>query len=318
MSAWKLTLSNLGLASVALIVAAAMTAPFVAPAGAETVGRELTGTITIGRTTRDVALEERRWQMLMAHLNRDARAQNHPPIELHVTSSTTGLLWDLWDQKIDVFIGNPFFAAGLIREAGALPLLVIEESEPSLERSVIVVREADDAIDWTDLNDRQLAFSRHGSDLVHLLPRSTLLQKGMTVVERGQEAALLPGQVAAFHIPNDRSPLVWLYRSAGEGKAAAASMRDFQAIERQRPELFRPILVSPPIPVAIAITSAEMEPGVAVALAEHFRLESAMLFDALGMDRRVHARLRPATSNDPAILDLLERVRLIEAAAASR
>ncbi len=274
-------------------------------------------TLTIGRATRDVALEESRWQRLLARLNRCARDQKHPPIDLSISTSTAGLFWDFWDRRVHVFIGDPFDAASLIREAAAEPLFIIDEIEPSTQRAVIVVRESDDAVGWTDLGGRRLAFSRHGSDLVHLLPHSMLLRRGMTVVEVPDDVEVPEDRVAAFHSHDDRSALMWLYRSAVGAKAAAVSMHDFQQVERRRPELFRPILTSPPIPVAIAVASAEVEPATRLALIDCLRTESAELFAALGIAQHIRARLQAATPADPAIVDLLERLTMIETAAAT-
>ena len=105
-------------------------------------------TLTIGRATRDVSDEKKRWQRLLTTLNDSDNTQTRPAIDLRITSSKAGLLWDFWDQKIQIFIGKPFLAASLIREAAAVPLLVIEESEPSSQRSVVIVRESDKAKGW--------------------------------------------------------------------------------------------------------------------------------------------------------------------------
>ena len=274
-------------------------------------------TLTIGRATRDVGHEKRRWQRLLIKLNEKDATRFRPTFDLHITSSKAGLLWDFWDRKVNVFIGNPFLAASLIREADAVPLLVIEEREPSHQRSVIIVRESDEAEGLADLSGRRLAFARHGSDLVHLLPHSMLLSQGMIVVEMGENAEVPSDRIAAFHLHDDRSPLMWLYRSTTGARAAAVSMRDFQDVERRRPELFRPVLTSPPIPMAIAVAAAAVDPASRLALTEHLERERAELFRALDYEQHKGVRLRRVTSQDAAIIDLVQRVDAIEASAAN-
>ncbi len=281
------------------------------------VGPDPVETLTIGRAARDVALEESRWRRLVARLNRGDSARKYPAVDLSISTSTAGLLWDFWDQRVHVFIGDPFDAASLIREAAVEPLFVIEEIEPSTQRAVIVVRESDDAADWSDLGGRRLAFSRHGSDLVHLLPHSAMLRRGLKVVEMPDDVEVPKDRVAVFHSHDDHSALMWLYRSTAGAKAAAVSMHDFQKVEQKRPELFRPVLTSSPIPIAIAVASADVKPATRLALVDRLRNESYALFSALGIARHIRARLHPATSANPTILDLMERLTLIEAAAAT-
>ena len=268
--------------------------------------------LTIGRATRDVALEERRWQGLLARLNGVSAL---PRIDLRITSSTAGLLWDPWDDKTHVFVGDPFVAASLIREIAAIPLFVIDELEPSSQRAVIVVRKPDGDLHPGDLLGRSLAFSRHGSSLAHLLPHSTLLRRGLAVAERPGDQEIATDQVAFFHLHDDRSPLMWLYRSSLGARAAAVSMQDFRAIERRRPGLFQPVLVSPPIPIAVAIASPGVDAAMRSLLIEHLEDARQELFEALGIVHGSRARLRAVDDADPEIVDLLQWLHLVEAAA---
>lgn len=275
----------------------------------------MAATLTIGRATRDVGNEERRWQQLLAKLNHRGNFENRPMIDLNITNSKAGLLWAFWDRKVDIFIGKPFLAASLIREANAVPPFVVEESKPANQRSVIVVREDDEAEGIAGLTGHRLAFARHGSDLAHLLPHSTLLSHGMTVIEIAEGDAFLPDSITALHIHDDLSPLMWLYRSAAGPRAAAVSMRDFQKIERRRPELFRPVLTSPSIPMTIAVAAADLDPAGCMALADQLTSEPTELFRALGYGPEEGVRLRLVTPDDAAIADLVQRLDAIEASA---
>jgi ABC-type phosphate/phosphonate transport system substrate-binding protein len=164
-------------------------------------------------------------------------------------------------------------AASLIREANAQPLFIIEEPEPSYQRSVIIVRESDTASDPGDLSGHCLAFARHGSGLGHLLPHSMLLSYGLKVVETAEDADIHDDHVAVHHINDDLSPLFWLYRSDDVPRAAAVTMRDFSKIERVRPELFRPISASKPIPIAVVIAAADVDVASRSMLTERLEQE---------------------------------------------
>jgi hypothetical protein len=144
----------------------------------------------------------------------------------------------------------------LIREADAQPLFIIEEPEPSHQRSVIIVRESDTV-----------------SDLGHLLPHSMLLSYGLKVVETAEDADIHDDHVAVHHINDDLSPLFWLYRSDDVPRAAAVTMRDFSKIERVRSELFRPISASKPIPIAVVIAAADVDVASRSMLTERLEQE---------------------------------------------
>ena len=272
-------------------------------------------TLTIGRATRDVVLEEHRWQGLLAQLNGEQSRRSLPPIDLRIISSSAGLLWDLWDNKMDVFVGDPFVAAGLIHEIAANPIFVIDEREPSSQRAVIIVRETENIDRSVDLHGRHLAFPRHGSSLVHLLPHSMLLRHGLTVVEIERDQEVPPDRIGAFYLHDDLSPLMWLYRSSLGAKAAVVSMPDFQKVERRRPDLFHPIMFSSPIPIMVAVTSARVDPATRKSLIERFEEARHDLFEALGIARNGRTRFRPVTIDDPVIIDLLSRLSAVETAA---
>ena len=308
-SCWKRAILAFGLVGFASLEAGA-TSSSIEP--------DSLATLTIGRATRDVASEARHWQRLLTKLNDSDDANLNTTIDLHFTSGTAGLLWNFWDRKVHIIIGNPFLAASLIREADAVPLLIIEEPEPSYQRSVIIVRESDAASDPGDLSGHRLAFARHGSDLGHLLPHSMLLSYGLKVVETAEDADVHDDHVAVHHINDDLSPLLWLYRSGDEPRAAAIAMRDFSKIERVRPELFRPILASQPIPIAIVIAAADVDEANRLMLTERLEQERAELFRALGYGQDFSVRLRRVTSHDEAIIDLVQRLDGIDDALANQ
>ncbi len=271
--------------------------------------------LTIGRATRDVALEEKRWFELLKRLNRPTDGTDLPKVALRMTSSTAGLLWEFWDDRIQVFVGEPFVAASLIRQIDAVPLFVIEDEEPSSQRAVIIVKDEREDAAPVELLGRRLAFSRHGSGLAHLLPLSTLLRRGLKANEVIGNVPIAPDRIGTFHLRDDRSPLMWLYRAEPGPYAAAVSLGDFRRVARSRPGLFRPVLMSPRIPIAVAIASNAVDPATRRSLAERLGEARSELFEALGVAKTARATFRPVTMGDPVITDLLERMTIVETAA---
>ena len=230
--------------------------------------------ITLGFVARDVVEEERRWAPVLAEANQDLAPVGRE-LGAWVLTSHAGMLWDLIDGRVDLFLAEPLIASKFAAETGAVPVLALTGPDGGLARSVVVVRRGEVAPRPVPLAGMSVAFDFPGSTKGHLLPRLFLIETGHVLTEALAGPVPPPGPrdaaapVRFVFTMDSLSPIFWLLRHRVD--AAAMSEEAFERVEAKRPDAFEVLGHSLSAPQAVLLARADLSPETTSAVVAALR-----------------------------------------------
>ncbi|GIX31844.1 MAG: phosphate-binding protein [Porticoccaceae bacterium] len=198
--------------------------------------------------------------------------------ELGVSAAGVRLARDLEEMgellragRVDWLVETPAGAARLMGEAGALPLLVWGKKGAWSYRTLIVARRDGPVARLADLRGRRIAFEDPGSTSGFYLPLMELEAAGLSAVPLAEPRAEAPRDAVGYAFAgSERNVVTWVL--AELAAAGALSDGDWEDPDRVQPEqraALRVIHRSAPVPRALVVAAAHLDPRRRARLAEH-------------------------------------------------
>ena len=212
---------------------------------------------------------EARLQPVVEDANRRLAADGLS-VRLRVFGTYTSLVWEMWDEGIDLVIDETFMALSIMRDTGSHPLGALTRPNGALTRSIIVTLASGSIHTLEDLRGHRLAFSKPASSFGHLLPRISLgLDRiGLAEVPPNMYAPLRPDRIAMVFTHDSLSPIIWLHKNRVD--AAAVPEHQLDRFEWNMRGRFRRIAASATSPHHLIIHRANLEPEAIEALTAAF------------------------------------------------
>jgi len=193
--------------------------------------------------------------------------------------------------SVDLYIDSPLIAAAINQVIGGELLLRRWKKGQAEYRAVIFVRTDSGIENLLDLNGKTIAFEEPFSSSGYLLPRMSLAESGLTVVEE-RLSRPKKNQVNYRFSSDDENTLFWVLRDRVD--AGAMSRATFDTLSRTSAEHLRVIAETEAIPRH----TVNVRPGLNVELTSAIsRLLTSMEFTAEG--RKILKKFERTTRFDP-------------------
>ncbi|MCB9944211.1 MAG: PhnD/SsuA/transferrin family substrate-binding protein [Geminicoccaceae bacterium] len=245
--------------------------------------------LTLATVSPEVSAVEAQMEPILAAANRILAADNIR-LELRVFGTYTSLVWQMWDEGVDLIIDQTLMALNIMRDTSSRPLGAVTRPGGALTRSIIVVLADSDIRTLKDLVGRRLAFSRPASSFGHMLPRISLgLDRyGLVETHAGVPDGSHPDAISMVFTQGSLSPIIWLHKGRVDAAAVPENMLDH--FEWNRPGRFRRIAASETVPQQLVICRPGLDADTTGLLAKAL---SAGLSEA-GRDFGEWLELKPA------------------------
>ncbi len=266
---WQLCLA------VALAAIAGCGEPVATPS-APTADAAPTGVLTIG----SVSLEPAREHAKVMAFAEELVSRLHPVgigrARVVVESSLGAIAARIGQGEVDLYLDSPFPVSWVVHETGARPLLRRLKQGEASYRSVLFARRDSGLQSIEDLRGHVIAFGEPFSTSSFLLPKASLVERGLQLERYEDPAADVPDDVIGYVFSNDsENTMMWVLKHRIVAGAVNADYFEYMAGER-RSELIV-LLESEDVPRNIVCCRrdlpAEVRDAIEVALLDLHRDE---------------------------------------------
>lgn len=150
-----------------------------------------------------------------------------------VESSLGAIAARISHGEVDLYLDSPFPVSWLAHETGAVPLLRRLKQGESSYRSVLFARRDSGLRSIDDLPGRVIAFGEPFSTSSFLLPKASLVERGLRLARFEDPAAVVPPDVVGYVFSNDsENTMMWVLK--GRIVAGAVNADYFEAMAGER------------------------------------------------------------------------------------
>jgi phosphonate transport system substrate-binding protein len=190
----------------------------------------LAGTLHIGSIeSKEPVAEIKKFSPLANYLALHLRSEGIDKGTVIVAKSIQQMAGFLREGKVDLYIDSPFPTVAVSRVSGSKFLLRRWKKGIAEYHSVIFTKKESGINRLQDLNGKTIAFEEHYSSSGYFLPKLSLMQEGLRLVQKDDASEMIPpGQIGYVFSYDDENTMVWVLR----GKVWAGAI-DNHAFQRQ-------------------------------------------------------------------------------------
>lgn len=183
-----------------------------------------------------------------------------------VVAGSTDAMADLMGKgEVDVYIDSPFPVVRVSEISGAIPILRRWKKRQETYHGIVFALRESGISSVEDLKGRLIAFDEEFSTAGYVLPKATLLQHGLTLIEVDDGSCKMPSdRVGYVFSRDDENTLVWVSR--GKVAAGATNNAAFERLTRDRPDEFVILVQTVSVPRQVVCHRADLDPALVAAL----------------------------------------------------
>ncbi len=193
----------------------------------------------IGRPTTEVKKEYERLYPIAVYLAEYLKDYGITGGDVRVDgkNSVTATCDMLQNGQVDLVLETPFTALRLIRQGGAVPLLIIKREGVTEYRSFLFARKDSGISTLDDLKGKVVVFEDPGSTSAYHLPRKALEEAGLDLLSLPSAGAGVPeGKTGYIFAGSELNTSSWVFFKRAD--AGALSNLDWDSPD-ENPEAFR-------------------------------------------------------------------------------
>jgi phosphonate transport system substrate-binding protein len=218
-------------------------------------------TITLGSISDDPTRELKYYLPIANYLAKELKAEGIEEAYVLVAEDIQQISRFLKEKRVDIYFDSPFPAAEAHRLSGSIPILRRWKNGVSHYHSVIFVRQDSDITSSNDLSGKLLAFEEPYSTGSYYLPKASLSNLGMNLVEKTHSNPQNDTTVGYEFSGDDINSLVWVL--SGRIDAGAMSYNNLNRLASKQLKKLRVIHSTIAVPRHIVSIRSDLDPVLA-------------------------------------------------------
>mgnify|MGYP000249852827 CR=1 FL=1 len=206
-------------------------------ADTETHRKESKGYLTVGSISNTPKEEMATFQPFADYLVANLNDPRYTKARVLVAYSLDEMIDLIQEEQVDLFLDSPFPIIAVRDQTGSVPFLLRWKKGIKEYNSVIFTHKDSGVNSLEDLKGKMVAFEEEFSTSGYFLPKATLMDTGLTLVEKLKRSARVPSnKVGYLFSKDDETTMYWVLKNLVH--AGALNKNDFSILAKKRlPEL---------------------------------------------------------------------------------
>ena len=223
------------------------------------------GVITVGSISPAIKEKIAKCKPFADYLADRLRAEGISRGRVLVATSMAEMAIFMKKGEVDLYIGSLLPIIELMQLSGAKPFLRRWKNGVAEYQSVIFVRKDSRIKTLEDLKGKMIAFDESYSTSGYLLPKATLMQEGLILIEYDNVFSQVPlDRVGYVFSHDDENTMFWVLK--GRVPAGATDIISFYELAGVRRDELRILLKSIDVPRQVVAHRGDLSPGLVTAI----------------------------------------------------